>query len=149
MGRYDPKTPSSFNGLNFVLFLVVAGGGYVGLTFAPHYYPLWEIRGLIGEAANKGYREHDNGVIRRDLVSKAKAANLDIEREDIAVSRGTFENDELSDMSRAERALNRRRGKTITVSFQRYVDVKWLFVDKWAEIELSSSRTVELTQVKW
>jgi hypothetical protein len=149
MGRYDPKTPSSFNALSILMTLVVGGAVYAAFTFAPHYYPLLQIRALIGEAANSGYRQHKDDVIYKSLVGKAEKLNIGLERNDFLIERERYGHGELTDFPYSQRKVYQKRGKSITVSFEKYVDVKWLFIDKWTEIKLSASRTVELSQVTW
>ena len=149
MGVYDPKTPKSFNGLSFIMTLVAATLVYFGATFLPHYAIIVPIRGLLAEAANAAYREFDDRTLKERIVSKAKQKGLDVESEDISIERTRYEDGELSDLDYEQRRARNKRGKTITVAYERFVDVKWLFIEKWTEVRLSSTRTVELTQVTW
>ena len=149
MGVYDPKTPKSFNGLSLVMTLIAAALVYFGATFLPHYAIIIPMRGLLAEAANSAYREFDDRTLKERIVSKAKQQGLDVESEDISIERTRYEDGELSDLDYEQRRARNKRGKTITVAYERFVDVKWLFIEKWTEVRLSSTRTVELTQVTW
>ena len=149
MGVYDPKTPKSFNGLSFIMTLAAAALLYVGATFLPHYAIIIPMRGLLSEAANAAYREFDDRKLKERIVSKAKEQGLDVEYEDISIERTRYEDGELSDLDFKQRRARNKRGKTITIAYERFIDVKWLFVEKWTEVRLSSTRTVELTQVTW
>lgn len=149
MGVYDPRTPKSFNGLTFIMTLVAAAAVYFGATFLPHYTIIIPMRGLLAEAANAGYREFDDRKLKDRIVTKAKQKGLDVEYEDIFIERTRYEEGELSGLDFDQRRARNKRGKTITVGYERFIDVKWLFVEKWTEVRLSSTRTVELTQVTW
>ena len=149
MGVYDPRTPKSFNGLTFIMTLVAAAAVYFGATFLPHYTIIIPMRGLLAEAANAGYREFDDRKLKDRIVTKAKQKGLDVEYEDIFIERTRYEEGELSGLDFDQRRASNKRGKTITVGYERFNDVRWLFVEKWTEVSLSSTRTVELTQVTW
>ena len=129
--------------------LVAAAAVYFGATFLPHYTIIIPMRGLLAEAANAGYREFDDRKLKDQIVTKAKQKGLDVEYEDIFIERTRYEEGELSGLDFDQRRARNKRGKTITVGYERFIDVKWLFVEKWTEVRLSSTRTVELTQVTW
>ena len=149
MGVYDPRTPKSFNGLTFIMTLVAAAAVYFGATFLPHYTIIIPMRGLLAEAANAGYREFDDRKLKDRIVTKAKQKGLDVEYEDIFIERTRYEEGELYGLDFDQIRASNKRDKTITVGYERFNDVRWLFVEKWTEVSLSSTRTVELTQVTW
>ena len=148
MGVYDPKTPKSFNGLSFIMTLAAAALVYVGATFLPHYAIIIPMRGLLSRRPMPPI-EFDDRKLKERIVSKAKEQGLDVEYEDISIERTRYDAGELSDLDFKQRRARNKRGKTITIAYERFIDVKWLFVEKWTEVRLSSTRTVELTQVTW
>jgi hypothetical protein len=149
MGRYDPKTPSAANSFNLFLALGVAIFGYAACIFVPYYWPLLQLRGMVHATSNAGYKEYNNDKLLQELMRKSATVDLEIELEDFAIEREPMGWDELQKMPAAVRAYARQRGQSITVSFHQSVDAKWPFIDKWTPLELTLSKTTDLSPVEW
>jgi len=149
MGRYDPKTPSSANSLNFLLAVVFAGLGYASFYLGPYYWPLFKLRGMMNVAAASGYREFNNDIILKKLLEKAKDLDLECEERDFVLEREPLTWEELRDLPEATQRMSKRRGKSLTISYQKFVDAKWPFIDKWTELDLNTSKTADLSLVTW
>lgn len=149
MSIHTPKKPSRVNAVSVTIFLVVAALGYFAWTFVPPYYNAWRLTGAMMSAARAAYREYDDQKLIERLVLDGKRAGLQVTRDNFALQREPYPEEDLIQQSDHARTLLRQRGRKMTITFALTIEAKWPFLDKVTPINFENVREADLTTESW
>lgn len=155
MGRYDPKKPSAFNVVNALIVLVVGTLGYLGWFYVPHWWPVWQLTGIMRGVANEAYREYNNDKLLDKLLKESKRTGLKLTAENFTIERRAYTPEEMVEalkggqMSEAARLLFEQRGKAITIYFENTVSAQWPLRESKRPLTFRRTVTVDLSIIEW
>lgn len=155
MGQYDPKKPSAFNIVNILIVLGLGTVGYLGWWYLPHWYPVWQLSGIMRGAANDAYREFNNDKLLQKLLKDSQRTGLKLTAENFTIERTGYTNEEMQaavegkELSDHARMLFEQRGKTITIYFENTVTAKWPLQDKSRPLTFRRTVSMDLATIKW
>ncbi len=155
MGQYDPKKPSAFNPVNIAIVLGLAALGYGGAFYLPHWWPVWQLSGIMHGIGNEAYRETDDIKLMEKLLKEAKRTKLGLTEENFTIEREPYPPEELQadrngkPFTDSGRKLLEKRGKSISVYLDHSVDAKWPLLDKWTTLSFRRTVTTDLSTIDW
>lgn len=155
MGQYDPKKPSAFNVVNVILVLVLGTVGYLGWFYVPHWWPVWQLTGIMRGVGNDAYREYNNDKLLEKLLKESKRTGLKLTAQNFTIERRAYTPEEMAEalkgtnMSDAARLLFEQRGKAITLYFEYNVNARWPLRETSRPLTFRRTVTVDLSIIQW
>lgn len=151
MNIYAMKKPKRINSVSVVMVLVAGIIGYLGYTFIPIYWPVFQLQGMMQTACNDAYRILDNEVVMRELLKNAQRTKLRLTKDNFRLQRLPYTDEELMKFqdNAAAQEMMRKKGKECLIEM-RYVGSYTLpGLGKEFSIEWTGSKRAPLEPIKW
>lgn len=155
MGQYDPKKPSAFNPVNIAIVLGLAALGYGGAFYLPHWWPVWQLSGIMHGIGNEAYRNADDTKLMANLLKEAQRTKLGLTEQNFTIERHPYTPEELEVAADGKpitdhaRKVYETRGKSISIHLEHSVDAKWPLMDKWTTLTFRRTVNTDLSTIKW
>lgn len=149
MSIHTPKKPRRINTVSVTLTLILAVGGYFGWFYLPHWFAVWRLTGAMMSIGRSAYREFDNEKLMEKLLVEGRRNGLQVSRDNFAMEREAYTEDELINATDLWRRVARQRGKRITISFATTINAKWPLIDKVTPLYFENVREVDLSTDSW
>lgn len=155
MGQYDPKKPSAFNVVNILIVLGLGTAGYVGWWYLPHWWPVWQLSGIMRGVGNEAYREYNNDKLLAKLLKESARTKLGLNEHNFSIERVAYTPEEIEQALEGKTATDHmrdlfaKRGKTVRIDFENTVNAKWPLQEKVTPITFRRTVTVDLSIIEW
>lgn len=149
MNIYLMKKPKRINSVSVTLFLLMVAGAYLGWTFVPVYWPVFQMTGIMRGVCNTAYRERNDDKLLDILVKEGRRTRLRLSKENFAVERVPYTEEELLAAPEGPRKVMADRGKTCVISFHYEDEYTWPILEKRAPLIIDRTIETPLEQVSW
>lgn len=147
MSVYDPKQPKFFNTLNIFLMLAGLTLGYLGWWFLPHWWPVFQLSGIMKSACYDAYHQTDDSVLLNKLVKDSQRTGLQLQAENFQIIREKYTPEEVMAGKLSEIQL--KRGKSITIKMGYVARAQWPLTDRYKNITFRREQSTDLKQITW
>lgn len=132
--------------------LVVLVIGYLTYFFAPIYWPLFQLGGIMRGICNDAYRITKDEQLMDRLLEQSKRTGLDLTEDNFRLTRIQWSDEELQELAgdnQRRREMLESRGKECLLEMHYEDDYEWPFIGKSSHFAFDSSATAPLEQIKW
>jgi len=149
VGQYDPKTPKRINSVSVTMFLVTVALAYGGWFYLPHWWPVFQLSGIMRGICNDAYREFDDKKLMDKLLTQSQRLSMKVAREDFVLYREPYTPQDVHAMNDEARRVLQTRGKVMHAKFKKTVVAKWPLVSKWSYLTFEKEVSTTLETITW
>ena len=149
MSVYELKKPRFFNSFTNTLLVLALTLGYLGYWFMPHWWPIFQLTGIMRGACNNMYREYDDKKVLEGLLRESKRTGLKLTKDNFLLERVLYDHEEIATQPPHAKDQLQRRGKSCRIQMIYVVDSVLPFINKTKTLEFRRDITGDLAVIQY